>query len=63
MTTGWSYALEMPAVLCDIDPEDEAIVPLYPFVFAPIALCSGAKIDIVDFKKIVPEYVNLKLKN
>jgi len=53
----------MPAVLCDIDPEDEAIVPLYPFVFAPIALCSGAKIDIVDFKKIVPEYVNLKLKN
>ncbi|AMR41652.1 dTDP-4-amino-4,6-dideoxygalactose transaminase [Elizabethkingia anophelis] len=49
MTTSCTDALEMAAILCDIKPGDEVIVPSYTFVSSANAFAlRGAKIVFVD---------------
>lgn len=49
MTTSGSDALEMAAILCDIKPGDEVIVPSYTFVSTALAFVrEGAKIVFCD---------------
>lgn len=49
MTTSCSDALEMAAILCDIHPGDEVIVPSYTFVSSALAFVrQGAKIVFAD---------------
>lgn len=49
MTTSGTDALEMAAILCDVKPGDEVIVPSYTFVSSALAFVrQGAKIVFVD---------------
>lgn len=49
MTTSCTDALEMAAILCDVKPGDEVIVPSYTFVSSALAFVrQGAKIVFVD---------------
>ena len=49
MTTSCTDALEMAAILCDIKPGDEVIVPSYTFVSSALAFVrEGAKIIFAD---------------
>ena len=49
LTTSCTDALEMAAMLCDIKPGDEVIVPSYTFVSSALAFVrQGAKIVFVD---------------
>ena len=49
MATSCSDALEMAAILCDVQPGDEVIVPSYTFVSSALAFVrQGAKIVFVD---------------
>lgn len=49
LTTSCTDALEMAAILCDIKPGDEVIVPAYTFVSSPLAFVrQGAKIVFGD---------------
>lgn len=49
MTTSCTDALEMAAILCDIQPGDEVIVPSYTFVSSALAFVrQGAKIVFAD---------------
>ncbi|PRB06850.1 dTDP-4-amino-4,6-dideoxygalactose transaminase [Chryseobacterium sp. MYb7] len=49
MTTSCTDALEMAAILCDVKPGDEVIVPSYTFVSSANAFAlRGAKIVFVD---------------
>lgn len=49
MTTSCTDALEMAAILCDIKPGDEVIVPSYTFVSSALAFVrQGAKIVFAD---------------
>lgn len=49
MTTSCTDALEMAAILCDIHPGDEVIVPSYTFVSSALAFVrQGAKIIFAD---------------
>lgn len=49
LTTSCTDALEMCAILCDIQPGDEVIVPSYTFVSSALAFVrQGAKIIFVD---------------
>lgn len=49
MTTSCSDALEMAAILCDIQPGDEVIVPSYTFVSSALAFVrQGARIVFAD---------------
>jgi TDP-4-keto-6-deoxy-D-glucose transaminase len=49
LTTSCTDALEMAAILCDIQPGDEVIVPSYTFVSTANAfVLRGAKIKFVD---------------
>ena len=49
MTTSCTDALEMAAILCDVQPEDEVIVPSYTFVSSALAFVrQGAKIVFAD---------------
>lgn len=49
LTTSCTDALEMCAILCDIRPEDEVIVPSYTFVSTALAFVrQGAKIVFAD---------------
>lgn len=49
MTTSCTDALEMAAILCDVKPEDEVIVPSYTFVSSALAFVrQGAKIVFAD---------------
>ena len=49
LTTSCTDALEMAAILCDIQPGDEVIVPSYTFVSSALAFVrAGAKIVFVD---------------
>lgn len=49
MTTSGTDALEMAAILCDIKPGDEVIVPSYTFVSSALAFVrQGAKIIFAD---------------
>lgn len=49
MTTSCTDALEMAAILCDVKPGDEVIVPSYTFVSSALAFVrQGAKIVFAD---------------
>ena len=49
LTTSCTDALEMAAILCDIQPGDEVIVPSYTFVSSALAFVrQGAKIIFAD---------------
>src|SRR5664279_1673095 len=49
LTTSCTDALEMAAILCDIEPGDEVIIPSYTFVSTANAfVLRGAKIVFVD---------------
>ncbi len=49
LTTSCTDALEMAAILCDIHPGDEVIVPSYTFVSSALAFVrAGAKIVFAD---------------
>lgn len=49
MTTSCTDALEMAAILCDVQPDDEVIVPSYTFVSSALAFVrQGAKIVFAD---------------
>lgn len=49
LTTSCTDALEMAAILCDVQPGDEVIVPSYTFVSSALAFVrAGAKIVFAD---------------
>ena len=53
-------ALEMAAILCDIKPDDEVIIPSYTFVSTANAfVLRGAKIVFIDIR---PEMFNMDEK-
>lgn len=55
LTTSCTDALEMAAILCDIHPGDEVIVPSYTFVSSALAFVrAGAKIVFADSMKRNP---------
>jgi len=55
LTTSCTDALEMAAILCDIQPGDEVIVPSYTFVSTALAFVrEGARIVFVDSMKRNP---------
>lgn len=55
LTTSCTDALEMAAILCDIQPGDEVIVPSYTFVSSALAFVrEGAKIVFADSMKENP---------
>ena len=55
LTTSGTDALEMCAMLCDLHPEDEVIVPSYTFVSTALAfLREGAKVVFADSSKETP---------
>ena len=57
MTTSGTSALEMAALLCDIRPGDEVIMPSYTFVSTANAfVLRGAKIVFVDIR---PDTMNI----
>jgi len=60
LTTSCTDALEMSAILCDIQPGDEVIMPSYTFVSTANAfVLRGATIVFVDIK---PETMNIDEK-
>lgn len=61
LTTSCTHALEMTAILCDIQPGDEVIMPSFTFVSTANAFVNyGAKIVFVD---INPETMNIDENN
>ena len=55
LTTSCTDALEMAAILCDVRPGDEVIVPSYTFVSSALAFVrAGAKIVFADSMKSNP---------
>lgn len=57
LTTSCTSALEMSAILCDIQPGDEVIMPAYTFVSTADAFVSrGAKVVFVDIR---PDTMNI----
>ena len=57
LTTSCTHALEMAAILCDIKPGDEVIMPSYTFVSTADAFVGrGAKIVFVDIR---PDTLNI----
>lgn len=57
LTTSCTHALEMAAILCDIKPGDEVIMPSYTFVSTADAFVGrGAKIVFVDIR---PDTMNI----
>jgi dTDP-4-amino-4,6-dideoxygalactose transaminase len=55
LTTSCTDALEMAAILCDIQPGDEVIVPSYTFVSTALAFVrQGAKIVFADSQHNYP---------
>ncbi len=60
LTTSCTHAIEMAALLCDIQPEDEVIMPSYTFVSTADAfVLRGAKIVFVDIR---PDTMNINEK-
>ena len=56
-TTSCTHALEMAALLCDIKPGDEVIMPSFTFVSTADAfVLRGAKIKFVDIR---PDTMNI----
>ena len=63
LTTSCTDALEMAAILCDIQPGDEVIVPSYTFVSSALAFVrEGAKIVFADSMKENPNIDAEKLE-
>ena len=61
MTTSGTDALEMAAILCDVKPGDEVIVPSYTFVSSALAFVrQGANIVFADSSKENP---NIDVEN
>lgn len=57
LTTSGTHALEMAALLCDLDPGDEVILPSYTFSSTANAfVLAGAKLVFVDIR---PDTMNL----
>lgn len=57
LTTSCTDALEMAAILCDVQPGDEVIVPSYTFVSSALAFVrAGAKVVFADSE---PESPNI----
>lgn len=57
LTTSCTHALEMAALLCEIKPDDEVIMPSYTFVSTANAfVLRGAKIVFVDIR---PDTMNI----
>lgn len=57
LTTSCTHALEMAAMLCDIKPGDEVIMPSYTFVSTANAFAlNGAKVVFVDIR---PDTMNI----
>ncbi|MBQ9994508.1 MAG: dTDP-4-amino-4,6-dideoxygalactose transaminase [Clostridia bacterium] len=57
LTTSCTHALEMAAILCDVKPGDEVIMPSYTFVSTADAfVMRGAKIIFVDVR---PDTMNI----
>ena len=57
LTTSCTHATEMAAILCDIQPGDEVIMPSYTFVSTADAfVLRGAKAVFVDIR---PETMNI----
>lgn len=55
LTTSGTDALEMCAMLCDLQPDDEVIIPSYTFVSTALAfLREGAKVVFADSMKRNP---------
>lgn len=55
LTTSGTDALEMCAMLCDLNPGDEVIIPSYTFVSTALAfLREGAKVVFADSSKVSP---------
>ena len=55
LTTSGTDALEMAAILCDVQPGDEVIVPSYTFVSSALAFVrQGARIIFADSSKDNP---------
>ena len=55
LTTSCTDALEMAALLCDVGPDDEVIVPSYTFVSTALAFVrQGAKIVFADSRSDEP---------
>ena len=51
LTTSCTHATEMAAILCDIHPGDEVIMPSYTFVSTAVAfVLRGAKVIFVDIR-------------
>lgn len=60
LTTSCTHALEMAAILCDIKPGDEVIMPSYTFVSTADAFVSrGATVVFVDIR---PDTLNIDEK-
>lgn len=60
LTTSCTHALEMAALLCDIQPDDEVIMPAFTFVSTADAFVArGAKIVFVDIR---PDTMNMDEK-
>ncbi len=71
LTTSCTHALEMAALLCDIGPGDEVIMPSYTFVSTANAfVLRGAKVVFVDIRsdtmnideKLIEEAITEKTK-
>ena len=63
MTTSGTDALEMAAILCDVQPGDEVIVPSYTFVSSALAFVrQGARIIFADSGKENPNIDAEKLE-
>ena len=63
LTTSGTDALEMAAILCDVKPGDEVIVPSYTFVSSALAFVrEGAKIIFADSCKDNPNIDPERLK-
>lgn len=64
LTTSGTDALEMAAILCDVQPGDEVIVPSYTFVSSALAFVrQGAKIIFADSYSDNPNIDADKLEN
>jgi dTDP-4-amino-4,6-dideoxygalactose transaminase len=64
LTTSCTDALEMAAILCDIQPGDEVIAPSYTFVSTVNAfILRGAKIIFCDSRKDHPGIDERKIKD
>ena len=64
LTTSCTDALEMCAILCDVQPGDEVIVPSYTFVSSALAFVrQGAKIIFADSMTLNPNIDANKLES